>query len=77
MKDKHRLSVDLTDSQHIQLRMMAAKKNMTVREYVIEALAFKESIDSQSQDCPVSEFRDALAEIIKKRANLIRDLAKS
>ena len=45
--DMVRLSLDIPAEQHVHLKMMATKKGMSMREYILEALAFKEAVEEE------------------------------
>ena len=42
-----RLSLDIPAEQHVHLKMLATKKGMSMREYILEALAFKEAAEEE------------------------------
>lgn len=76
MEKKSRLTVDLTEKQHMQLVILATKRKMTIKEYVIEALALKESIDKNAVEANEDIFNESLSKILNKRRKLITALAK-
>jgi hypothetical protein len=60
-QDNHnmvRLSVDIPAEQHVHLKMMATKKGMSMREYILEALAFKEAAEEQDIEMDNTSFRE-------------------
>lgn len=70
-----RLSLDITAEQHMHLKMMATKKRMSMREYILEALAFKEAAD-QEKNIEMNDFRNGLERIRKERYQLAKNLSK-
>lgn len=38
-----RLSVDMPIEQHFHLKMLAAKKGISMKQFILESLAFKET----------------------------------
>jgi hypothetical protein len=79
MKQSHpmiRLSLDIPAKQHRHLKMMAAKKGLSMREYILEALAFKEATEEEeeSTDMDNMTFRQGLKRIRQERYQLARNL---
>jgi len=72
-----RLSLDIPADQHIHLKMLATKKGVSMREYILEALAFKEAAE-ENHDIEMDNtiFRKALKRIQKERYQLAKNLSK-
>ena len=73
-----RLSLDIPAEQHVHLKMLATKKSMSMREYILEALAFKESAEEEEVDLEMDNttFRKGLKRIRKERYQLAKNLSK-
>ena len=75
--DMIRLSLDIPTEQHMHLKMMATKKGISMREYILEALAFKEaSEEKESIEMDNTSFRKGLERIRKERHQLAKNLSK-
>ena len=75
--DMIRLSLDIPTEQHVHLKMIATKKGISMREYILEALAFKEaSEEKESIEMDNTSFRKGLERIRKKRHQLAKNLYK-
>lgn len=72
-----RLSLDMPVEQHIHLKMMAAKKGISMREFILETLAFKETeIEKDQIEVLDNEsFRKGLKKVMKDRHQLIKNLS--
>ncbi len=72
-----RLSLDIPAEQHVHLKMMATKKGMSMREYILEALAFKEAAEEEGDiEMDNASFRKGLKRIRKERSQLAKNLSK-
>ena len=72
-----RLSVDIPSEQHIHLKMLATKKGISMREYILEALAFKEAAEEEQDiELDSTSFRKGLKRIRKERTQLAKNLSK-
>lgn len=72
-----RLSLDIPAKQHMHLKMMATKKGMSMREYILEALALKEAAEEEKDvEIDNATFRKALKRIRKERYQLAKNLSK-
>jgi hypothetical protein len=72
-----RLSLDIPTEQHIHLKMLATKKGMSMREYILEALAFKEAAEEEEDiELDNTTFRKGLKRIRKERYQLAKNLSK-
>lgn len=75
--DMIRLSLDIPTEQHVHLKMIATKKGISMREYILEALAFKEaSEEKESIEMDNTSFRKGLERIRKERHQLAKNLSK-
>lgn len=75
--DMIRLSLDIPAEQHVHLKMMATKKGMSMREYILEALAFKEAAEEEEDtEMDNTSFRKGLERIRKERYQLAKNLSK-
>jgi len=80
MKHAHRmirLSLDISVDQHMRLKILATKKGMSMRTYILEALAFKEAAEEEENiKMDKTTFRKGLKRIRKERSQLAKDLSK-
>jgi BarA-like signal transduction histidine kinase len=75
--DMIRLSLDIPAEQHMHLKMMATKKGMSMREYILEALAFKEAAEEEEViEIDNTSFRKGLKRIRKEHSQLAKNLSK-
>lgn len=75
--DMIRLSLDIPAEQHVHLKMIATKKGMSMREYILEALAFKEASEEEEDiEMDNTSFRKGLKRIRKERSQLAKNLSK-
>lgn len=71
-----RLSLDIPLDWHMHLKMLAARRGISMREYILEALAFKEaSEEKESVEMDDKTFRKGLARVRKKHAQLAKNLS--
>ena len=72
-----RLSLDISAEQHLHLKMLATKKGISMREYILEALAFKEAAEEEEDiEMDNTTFRKGLKRIRKERSQLAKNLSK-
>lgn len=72
-----RLSLDIPAEQHMHLKMIATRKGMSMREYILEALAFKEAAEEEEDtEIDNATFRKGLKKIRKERYQLAKNLSK-
>jgi hypothetical protein len=72
-----RLSLDIPLDWHMHLKMLAARKGISMREYILEALAFKEaSEEKDSVELDDKTFRKGLARVKKEHSELAKNLAQ-
>ena len=79
MKHAHemvRFSLDIPTEQHIHLKMMATKRGISMREYILEALAFKEADEEKDLEMDNTAFRKGLKRIRNERYQLAKNLSK-
>lgn len=81
MKQTHhmiRLSLDIPVEQHIHLKMLATQKGISMREYILEALAYKEANEEVKEivEMDNTTFRRGLKRISKERFELAKNLSK-
>lgn len=75
-KDFVRLSLDITPEEHIHLKMRATQKGISMREYILEALAYKEETEEKFKDMDDKTFRKGLKKLHKEHSQLAKNLAK-
>jgi hypothetical protein len=73
-----RLSLDIPSEQHVHLKMVATKKGISMREYILESLALREAADEEEGDVEMDDttFRRGLKRIRKERYQLAKNLSK-
>jgi hypothetical protein len=72
-----RLSLDIPLDWHMHLKMLAAKKGISMREYILEALALKEaSEEKEIVEMDDKTFRKGLARIKKAHSQLAKNLSQ-
>lgn len=71
-----RLSLDIPPEQHMHLKILATKKGISMREYILEALAFKEAAEEETIEMDNTTFRKGLKRIRKERHQLAKNLSK-
>lgn len=77
MKQQHhqksetvRLTIDLSIRQHKHLKMLAAEKGVSMRQYVIESVCKK--VEQEASD---AEFQKAKKKIFKENSEILKRLA--
>lgn len=74
---KIRLSLDIPAEQHMHLKMLATKKGISMREYILEALAFKEAAEEEEDiEMDNTSFRKGLKRVRKEHYQLAKNLSK-
>jgi hypothetical protein len=72
-----RLSLDIPFEWHTHLKMMAARRGVSMREYILEALALKEAAEEKEiKEMDDKTFRKGLSRLKKHHATLAKNLAK-
>lgn len=75
-KDTVRLTIDFPVEQHAYLKMLAAKKGISMRQYVIDSLSEKvEKQEAKHIDLSENKFKKALGKVIKENDDVLRRLA--
>ena len=75
-EDIVRLTIDFPAEQHAYLKMLAARRGVSMRKYVIEALS--ENVEKQeAKNINLSEnkFKKALGKMISENDDVLRRLA--
>jgi hypothetical protein len=79
MKQRHktvRLTIDFPAEQHAYLKMIAAKKGISMREYVIEALSKNAEIEEiKHADLSDNKFKKILKNVADEHDDVLRRLA--
>jgi len=79
-KNITRLSLDMSLEEHTHLKMMATKHGISMREYIFEALAFKEAAEKKAGKDEIEmddeTFKKALKRVRKEHYKLGHNLAK-
>lgn len=71
-----RLTIDFPAEQHAYLKMVAAKKGISMREYVIESLSKNEEIkEMKHADLNENKFKKILKEVADENDDVLRRLA--
>jgi uncharacterized protein (DUF1778 family) len=69
-----RLTIDFPTEQHAYLKMLAAKKGMSMRQYVIESLC--KNIEKQEHiDLNENKFKKISSKVIKDNDAILKRLA--
>lgn len=71
-----RLTIDFPAEQHAYLKMLAAKRGVSMRQYVIESLC--ENIEKQEAkhiDLSENKFKKVLNKVISENDDVLRKLA--
>lgn len=74
-KDTVRLTIDFPVEQHGYLKMLAAQRGISMRQYVIESLC--ENVEAQAKHINLSEnkFKSTLGKVISENDDTLRRLA--
>lgn len=75
-EDTVRFTVDFPAEQHAYLKMLAAKKGISMRQYVIESLC--ENVEKQEAkhiDLSENKFKKVLKKVISENDDVLRRLA--
>ena len=71
-----RLTIDFPVEQHAYLKMLAAKKGVSMRQYVIESLC--ENVEKQEAkhiDLSENKFKKSLSKVISENDDVLKRLA--
>lgn len=74
-EDTVRLTIDFPSQQHAYLKMLAAQKGISMRQYVIESLSKNVEQEAKHIDLSENKFKKALKKIIKENHEVLRRLA--
>ncbi len=73
-KDTVRLTFDFPENLHTYLKMSAAKRGVSMREYIVESLIDKMEHEDKI-DLDPETFRKELTKMKKKDSKLMKDLS--
>lgn len=74
--DTVRLTIDFPAEQHAYLKMLAAKKGVSMRQYVIESLCENvEKQEAKNIDLSENKFKETLGKVISENDDVLRRLA--
>jgi hypothetical protein len=71
-----RFSLDIPYEQHMHLKMLATRKGISMRAYILETLALREAAEDVNIDLENESFHKGLKRVLKKHDTLIRNLSK-
>ena len=75
-QDTVRLTIDFPAEQHAYLKMLAAKRGVSMRQYVIESLCDNvEKQEAKDIDLSENKFKKALNKVIGENDEILRRLA--
>lgn len=75
-EDTVRLTIDFPAEQHAYLKMLAAKRGVSMRQYVIESLCENvEKQDAKHIDLSENKFKKAMSMVISENDDVLRRLA--
>lgn len=75
-RDTIRLSLSIPAKQHIHLKRKATKRDISMRKYILETLAFTEAAEEGIEMDRIYPYRKGLKEICKEHFQLVRNLSK-
>lgn len=71
-----RLTIDFPVEQHVYLKMLAAKRGVSMRQYVIESLCENaEKQEAKHIDLSENKFKKAMTKVITENDDVLRRLA--
>lgn len=70
-----RLTIDFPMEQHAYLKMLAAKKGISMRQYVIESLCKNADQEQKSIDLNENKFKYLLGKVFDEHDDVLRRLA--
>lgn len=71
-----RLTIDFPAEQHAYLKMLAAKRGISMRQYVIESLCENvEKQEAKHMNLSENKFKKALGKVMSENDNVLRRLA--
>jgi len=73
--DNVRFTLDIPREQHAYLKMLAAKRSISMKEYVLESLY--RNAEKEAEDISIREnkFKKALKKVIKENDDVLKRLA--
>ena len=71
-----RLSIDLPVEQHAYLKMIAAQRGLSMKDYILTALVHEEERAPEEEDISPQSFKKGLAKLRKEKHQLARNLSK-
>jgi hypothetical protein len=72
-----RLTIDFPAEQHAYLKMLAAKKGISMREYVIESLSKSVEIEEvKHADLKDNKFKKSLKKVLDENDDVLRRLSE-
>lgn len=75
-EDTVRLTIDFPAEQHAYLKMLAAKKGISMRQYVIESVCENvENDEAKYIDLSENKFKKAMGKVISENDDVLRRLA--
>jgi len=75
-EDTVRLTIDFPAEQHAYLKMLAAQKGISMRQYVIESLCENiEKQDAKHIDLSENKFKKALNKVLRENDDVLQRLA--
>lgn len=74
-EDTVRLTIDFPAEQHAYLKMLAAKKGVSMRQYVVEALCGNVEQEAKQIDLSENKFKKALSKVIDENDDVLKRLA--
>lgn len=74
-ESKVRLTIDFPAEQHAYLKMLAAKKGISMRQYVIESISHQVEREAKHIDLSENKFKKALNKVIKENNDILKRLA--
>lgn len=70
-----RLTIDFPAEQHAYLKMLAARRGISMRQYVIESLCENVEQEAKHIDLSQNKFKKSLDKVIKENDDVLRRLA--
>lgn len=70
-----RFTLDIPAEQHAYLKMLAAQKGISMREYVLESLSKNVESESENIDLRQNKFKKILNDVIEENDDVLRRLA--
>lgn len=74
-QDNIRLTIDIPAEQHAYLKMLAARRGISMREYVLESLSKRAESEENGIDLSKNKFKKLLNQVIEENDDVLRRLA--